>query len=100
MAIFSVMNGENKEFTDVRYSAHGSPWYPATMLDGIVSLDKDKVLYLVLFFFLCACFSVTLTCYQLHVVLYILFFFFFLSLKKTKKFVCEDYNVVFFFSLL
>ena len=43
VAVFSVMNGENNEYTDVRYSAHGSPWYPASMLDGIVSLDKQKV---------------------------------------------------------
>ena len=45
VAIFSVMNGEDNQYTDVRYSAHGSPWYPASMLDGIVSLDKEKVLY-------------------------------------------------------
>ena len=42
VAVFSVMNSEDG-FTDVRYSAHGSPWYPASMLDGIVSLEKEKV---------------------------------------------------------
>lgn len=41
--IFSVM--KNGPFTDVRYAAHGSPWYPASKLDGIIALNKDEVIY-------------------------------------------------------
>lgn len=43
MEIFSVM--KNGPFTDVRYAAHGSPWYPASKLDGIIALNKDEVMY-------------------------------------------------------
>lgn len=41
--IFSVM--KNGPYTDVRYAAHGSPWYPASKLDGIIALNKDEVMY-------------------------------------------------------
>ncbi|XP_033753809.1 LOW QUALITY PROTEIN: neural-cadherin-like [Pecten maximus] len=40
VAIFSVMN--NGSYTDIRYAAHGSPWYPASKLDGIVMTYKDE----------------------------------------------------------
>ena len=43
VAIFSVMNGKNYEYTEIRYAAHGSPWYPASKLDGIITLDKAEV---------------------------------------------------------
>lgn len=41
--IFSVM--KNGPYTDLRYAAHGSPWYPASKLDGIIALNKDEVMY-------------------------------------------------------
>lgn len=41
--IFSVI--KNGPYTDVRYAAHGSPWYPASKLDGIIALNKDEVMY-------------------------------------------------------
>lgn len=41
--IFSVM--KNDPYTDVRYAAHGSPWYPASKLDGIIALNKDEVMH-------------------------------------------------------
>jgi hypothetical protein len=39
--IFSVMR--NGDYTDIRYAAHGSPWYPANKLDGIIVMDKNEV---------------------------------------------------------
>lgn len=41
--IFSVM--KNDPYTDVRYAAHGSPWYPASKLDGVIALNKDEVMH-------------------------------------------------------
>ncbi|XP_061162553.1 neural-cadherin-like [Saccostrea echinata] len=38
--IFSVM--KNGPYVDVRYAAHGSPWYPANKLDGIIATNKDQ----------------------------------------------------------
>ena len=40
--IFSVMENE-KGFTDVRYSAHGSPWYAPSITNGAVSLYREEV---------------------------------------------------------
>ncbi|XP_072014059.1 LOW QUALITY PROTEIN: neural-cadherin-like [Amphiura filiformis] len=43
--IFGIMNVPGKERTiDVRYSAHGSPYYPAEQLDGAVLANLDKLL--------------------------------------------------------
>lgn len=42
VAIFSVMNTEKKQ-VDVRYAAHGSPYYPPSKLDSFVALDKTEV---------------------------------------------------------
>lgn len=42
VAIFSVMNVENN-MVDIRYAAHGSPYYPPSKLDSFVSLDKEEV---------------------------------------------------------
>ena len=39
--IFSVM--KNGPYVDVRYAAHGSPWYTASKLDGIIAMNKDEV---------------------------------------------------------
>lgn len=39
--IFSVMN--NGIYTDIRYAAHGSPYYPASKLDGVVSMYQTEV---------------------------------------------------------
>lgn len=41
VAIFSVMNVEDNQ-VDLRYSAHGSPWYPPSKLDSFVTLDKKE----------------------------------------------------------
>ena len=50
--IFSVMN--NGAYTDIRYAAHGSPYYPASKLDGVVSMYQAEVsLYLLLSLKLC-----------------------------------------------
>ncbi|KAK3086114.1 hypothetical protein FSP39_013724 [Pinctada imbricata] len=38
--IFSVMN--NGIYTDIRYAAHGSPYYPASKLDGVVSMYQTE----------------------------------------------------------
>ncbi|KAK3581134.1 hypothetical protein CHS0354_033929 [Potamilus streckersoni] len=40
VAIFSVMN--NGKYTDVRFSAHGSPWYQPSRLNGILIVNKDE----------------------------------------------------------
>jgi hypothetical protein len=34
------------EYTDVRFAAHGSPWYPQSRLDAIVTLNKAEVRYI------------------------------------------------------
>ena len=52
--IFAIRNVPDKERTiDVRYSAHGSPYYPAEQLDGAVLANLDKVtrLFFVFVFF-------------------------------------------------
>ncbi|XP_060579771.1 LOW QUALITY PROTEIN: neural-cadherin-like [Ruditapes philippinarum] len=41
VAIFSVMNVEDN-LVDIRYAAHGSPYYPPSKLDSFVSLDKQE----------------------------------------------------------
>ncbi|KAK6174384.1 hypothetical protein SNE40_017672 [Patella caerulea] len=38
--VISVMN--NGEYTDVRYSAHGSPYYDASKTDSVVYLNKEE----------------------------------------------------------
>ncbi|XP_041375475.1 neural-cadherin-like [Gigantopelta aegis] len=38
--IFSIMN--NGQFTDVRYSAHGSPYYPSERTDTVLVLNKKQ----------------------------------------------------------
>ena len=43
VAIFSVMNGPHGEYVEIRYAAHGSPYYPASKLDSIIGLDKQEV---------------------------------------------------------
>lgn len=49
--IFGVMNVPGKERTvDVRYSAHGSPYYPAEQMNGAVLANLDKVIRWVLHF--------------------------------------------------
>lgn len=39
--IFSVREG--KGHTDVRFAAHGSPWYKPSKLDGLVITNKAEV---------------------------------------------------------
>ena len=42
--IFTVRNHPTMERTiDVRYSAHGSPYYRPAKLDGLLNSEKDKV---------------------------------------------------------
>lgn len=42
--IFTVLNHPKLSRTiDVRYSAHGSPYYRPARLDGIISLNKTEV---------------------------------------------------------
>ncbi|UYV85015.1 hmr-1 [Cordylochernes scorpioides] len=42
--VFSViMNRERPPITDIRFSAHGSPYYKAEMLNGIVALNRDLI---------------------------------------------------------
>ncbi|KAH3768202.1 hypothetical protein DPMN_169414 [Dreissena polymorpha] len=43
VAIFSVMNGPGNRYVEIRYAAHGSPWYQASKMDAIVALDKQEV---------------------------------------------------------
>lgn len=43
VAIFSVMNGPGNEYVEIRYAAHGSPWYPPSKLDSFIALDKADV---------------------------------------------------------
>jgi len=42
--IVSVMG--DKTHTDVRFSAHGSPWYQSSRMDGIVTESRDEVQHL------------------------------------------------------
>lgn len=39
--VLSVQN--NGEFTDVRFSAHGSPYYPASKMNAVLAVNKDSV---------------------------------------------------------
>lgn len=39
--IITVMDIDG--FTDVRYSAHGSPYYPSSQTDSLVVLNKNQV---------------------------------------------------------
>ena len=41
--LFSVMYNGTTEYLDIRYAAHGSPWYPASKVDGIVLQYKSEV---------------------------------------------------------
>jgi len=41
VAIFSVVN--NGKYLDIRISAHGSPWYASSKLDGIITMYKNEV---------------------------------------------------------
>ena len=42
--ILSVMyNSIKGDYTDVRYAAHGSPWYQSGRVDGVVSANRDEV---------------------------------------------------------
>ena len=43
--VFTVqeVNQGMEEGIDVRYSAHGSPYYRSARLDGLVWMNKDKV---------------------------------------------------------
>lgn len=42
--IFTIMNHPTKEKTiDIRYSAHGSPYYKPVKLDGIISESTQQV---------------------------------------------------------
>lgn len=41
--IHSVMYDESKgDFTNVLYSAHGSPWYPSGRMNGVVTTSRDQ----------------------------------------------------------
>ena len=42
--IFTVMNHPTIERTvDIRYAAHGSPYYRPARLDGIINQNKEEV---------------------------------------------------------
>lgn len=41
--IFSVMDNKTMQYLDIRYAAHGSPWYPPSKIDGIVTQYKTEV---------------------------------------------------------
>jgi len=58
--IFTVLNHPTLSRTiDVRYSAHGSPYYRPSRLDGILSLNKTKASY---------CFKLVVNNYKLKMV--------------------------------
>ncbi|KAK3606482.1 hypothetical protein CHS0354_041433 [Potamilus streckersoni] len=40
--ILSIMHPADKDYTDIRYSAHGSPWYQPSRSDGIVNMYRDE----------------------------------------------------------
>ncbi|XP_071177027.1 neural-cadherin-like isoform X2 [Mytilus edulis] len=40
--IFSVMDNKTMQYLDIRYAAHGSPWYPPSKIDGIVTQYKTE----------------------------------------------------------
>ena len=44
--IVSVMGDETH--TDVRFAAHGSPYYQSSRLDGLVTADRAEVMCLLL----------------------------------------------------
>jgi hypothetical protein len=47
--IFTVLNHPKLSQTiDVRYSAHGSPYYRPSKLDGIISMNKTEVIAVML----------------------------------------------------
>ncbi|XP_071091775.1 neural-cadherin-like isoform X1 [Haliotis cracherodii] len=39
--VMSVQN--NGEFTDVRFSAHGSPYYPSSKMNAVLAVNKDSL---------------------------------------------------------
>ena len=41
--VLSVMYNATADSTDVRFAAHGSPWYQSSRLDGIVSTNLGDV---------------------------------------------------------
>lgn len=42
--IFTVLSRQERPaITDIRYSAHGSPYYKPSSLDGIVALHREQV---------------------------------------------------------
>ena len=41
--ILSVMYNATADTTDVRFAAHGSPWYQSSRLDGIVATNLGDV---------------------------------------------------------
>lgn len=58
--IFTVMNHPTmSRTTDIRFAAHGSPFYRPARLDGIVNQDKAYVSILyIIFFYKIECFIV------------------------------------------
>lgn len=50
--IFTVLNHPRLGHTiDVRYSAHGSPYYRPSRLNALLSINKAEVLFLLFFLF-------------------------------------------------
>ena len=41
--VLSVMHNTTDDSTDVRFAAHGSPWYQSSRLDGIVTSNLADV---------------------------------------------------------
>lgn len=43
--IFSVISPDRVKppFTDIRYAAHGSPYYSPVLLDGLMELNRDEL---------------------------------------------------------
>ena len=41
--IHSVMYNKTADTTDVRFAAHGSPWYQSSRMDGVVSTNLAEV---------------------------------------------------------
>lgn len=42
--IFTVLRkGDYPPVTDIRFSAHGSPYYKASKLDGLIALHRNRV---------------------------------------------------------
>ncbi|KAL3856809.1 hypothetical protein ACJMK2_011526 [Sinanodonta woodiana] len=40
--ILSIMHPADKDYTDIRYAAHGSPWYQPSRSDGIVNMYRSE----------------------------------------------------------